>query len=1082
MIATLGDNFSRLIRRFAGISLLVAIAACGGGDSPGSGTTVAQASQRKSALAAELGIPYYVLTDLSPLVQPYSSTCNILYDPKFINNTGTLVGSGNVAQCSGSFFGSNHGYALQPVSDVVPTQFSFGPMGLNDIGNVVGHQYGPYPTFSLSVYIGYPDNSNANTWTVYSIAGVMLQAAAINNNNEAVGSYSAPTSGEQGATLYSNGVVTFLAPPPGSSSSEARGINDFGTIVGAVNFANCSVNCVTAVRYFNGVWEMLGAAVGEVGGGSRAIGINNQGQIIGVTYSFGGTTDSVGWVLDGNTKIEIPLPTPLTLGASYAVDPRVINKYGIVVGDSSQTPPGTQVPFIYSNGQSYNLNALIDPNSGWNILTIFDINDNGQIVAQARGPDNALHSVRLDPTTANPFPRTGAAPILSLSPTGLDFGSVTVGSSKDLSLTVTNSGTGTLTGIAVGGGAFSVIAGATVNLAAGQSQEVTVRFAPVAAGAAALQLLISTNVGNRSVPLNGSGSVVPPPTACVSQIAPWAVGTSSCSATYPGGPHGSSTTLSDIIAPDTGTVTASCANGQVTLTAPTCVAAPPPPTISSLSPTSGSVGTSVLIQGGGFGSDPGTVTICGLATQQILNWEDTIVNFIVPRISAGTPCNVRLTTAAFRQADPVVYTVLGKASISGLIADTGGNPLKNAKLALDGVVKATLTPNSNGQYVTASLPAGTYTMTPVLPGYSFTPSSRNIVLSGTPLTSMNYAGAPVLPLIVGIGPKQGAQGDVVTISGTGFGLQDAATSKVKFGAVEAFVRIGDWTDKSIIATVPFIDAAVSVTVKTAGGGSNPVPFTYKAPRNLNIYPAASSTSTVGLLALSFIQHAATSVAPDSVTQEIEIENLAQTWYWVKPASGGVYGSGLPTKPFLIGPGMKRSFGPLTFIKKAYLTFHADNSICVLVPGGGWPSPSQLPSCIADEQSRAILWAMEMEIVWRTVFGAPLPMDLAGLIYDPLTFALAETVLKSDKAFALASDISAAVTEFDPYALAHIPGDVLEMVTMKEINDLLRQLGISPVTRGVIQWLNMTINAGVATKFAVETLIYPNTGDLTFVAK
>src|SRR5207237_8358524 len=127
--------------------------------------------------------------------------------------------------------------------------------------------------------------------------------------------------------------------------------------------------------------------------------------------------------------------------------------------------------------------------------------------------------------------------------------------------------------------------------------------------------------------------------------------------------------------------------------------------------------------------------------------------------------------------------------------------------------------------------------------------------------------------------------------------------------------------------------------------------------------------------------------------------------------------------------------------------------------------------------------MEMECRWRAIFGGPLPVDLADTIYDPVTFGLAQTVLSSDKSFALASDIGKAVTPpFSPYAAAHIPGDILDMVTMKELNDLLELRGHQRLTRSVIQYLNLFINAGVALKFVVETAIYPNDGDLQLFAK
>ena len=104
-----------------------------------------------------------------------------------------------------------------------------------------------------------------------------------------------------------------------------------------------------------------------------------------------------------------------------------------------------------------------------------------------------------------------AIPVLSFTPSSLAFGSVNVGTSKDIALTVTNSGGGTLTGTASGSASFPVVSGASFNLAAAQSQDVTVRFMPASATGFASQVLLSTNGGNASVAVNGTGVGVPVP-------------------------------------------------------------------------------------------------------------------------------------------------------------------------------------------------------------------------------------------------------------------------------------------------------------------------------------------------------------------------------------------------------------------------------------------------------------------------------------------------------------------------------------------------------------------------------------------
>lgn len=93
------------------------------------------------------------------------------------------------------------------------------------------------------------------------------------------------------------------------------------------------------------------------------------------------------------------------------------------------------------------------------------------------------NSLSPDPVSATLPVRVSDEPELSLSTGSLDFGTVFVGNSNDLTVTVENSGAGTLSGSVSTAPPFSIVSGSNYVLTAYQQQDVVVRYSPVAAGA-----------------------------------------------------------------------------------------------------------------------------------------------------------------------------------------------------------------------------------------------------------------------------------------------------------------------------------------------------------------------------------------------------------------------------------------------------------------------------------------------------------------------------------------------------------------------------------------------------------------------
>jgi len=96
----------------------------------------------------------------------------------------------------------------------------------------------------------------------------------------------------------------------------------------------------------------------------------------------------------------------------------------------------------------------------------------------------------------------GSAPIISVSATSENFGTLAVGSTTNQTLTVQNTGGGTLTGSASVAAPFNIVSGGSYGLAAGQSQPVVVAYSPTAAGTNTQTLTFSGGAG-ASVALTG---------------------------------------------------------------------------------------------------------------------------------------------------------------------------------------------------------------------------------------------------------------------------------------------------------------------------------------------------------------------------------------------------------------------------------------------------------------------------------------------------------------------------------------------------------------------------------------------------
>jgi hypothetical protein len=172
----------------------------------------------------------------------------------------------------------------------------------------------------------------------------------------------------------------------------------------------------------------------------------------------------------------------------------------------------------------------------------------------------------------------------------------------------------------------------------------------------------------------------------------------------------------------------------------------------------------------------------------------------------------------------ITYVTVGPPtsySLSGTVT-SGGNGLAGVTLTAG---TASATTNGAGAYTIAGLANGTYTVTPTLTGYSFTPGSSSQTVTGANVTGVNFSAISQSPSVSASSPASGprAGGTVVTIVGQNF----TSPATVSFGGVSGSVQSVSSTQ--IVVTSPTHSLGrVPVQVTTSGMTvTAPQPFAFE---------------------------------------------------------------------------------------------------------------------------------------------------------------------------------------------------------------------------------------------------------------
>jgi probable HAF family extracellular repeat protein len=317
-------------------------------------------------------------------------------------------------------------YAVTEINPPAGYSNQFSPRGINDLGQVIARGYSGHFLSSESTHSFLWQNgttTDLGTLGSGTLGSDFTWAVGINNVGQVVGS-SVASDGFRHAFLWQNGAMTDLGTYGSDNSSVAVGINNNGQVVGSSYQKTVPSFTAHAVLWQNGGITDLGVLNGN--DASNAYTINNLGQVFGDSFKYdtpistlnmfkwqNGTMSNLGNIPinltsqniyiysinnqglavgeldkgyhDGNFYCSAFLwqngiMTDLGNLGNTCTGASDINEAGTVVGGSSSISTGSATAFMWRNGQIFNLNDLLQPNSGWQLISANGINNNGQIV------------------------------------------------------------------------------------------------------------------------------------------------------------------------------------------------------------------------------------------------------------------------------------------------------------------------------------------------------------------------------------------------------------------------------------------------------------------------------------------------------------------------------------------------------------------------------------------------------------------------------------------------------------------------------------------------------------------------------
>jgi hypothetical protein len=295
------------------------------------------------------------------------------------------------------------------------------------------------------------------------------------------------------------------------------------------------------------------------------------------------------------------------------------------------------------------------------------------------------------------------------------------------------------------------------------------------------------------------------------------------------------------------------------------------PKIVSFAPATGTVGTTVTIQGSGL-AGPTSVKL-GTVAMSVVSSSPTEVSAVVP--AAGVTGKISVTTASRTATSAASFAVPPTISGFSPAAAAAGQPVTLTGSTFTGTTAVRV----NGVWATYSVLSGGTQLRLTVPA---TAVSGPITVTNAGGTATSPTPLAVRPKVTSFTPTSGATGATVTVNGSGF----VAPATVTFGGA-APVPATVLSPRQLKAVVPSGAVTGALQVATAAGTSAPSTSSFGVSFSVTGFaPAGGTPGTVvtvrgkgyvAPLTVRFGSVAGTGVVVDSPTQlRVTVPAGAQT--------------------------------------------------------------------------------------------------------------------------------------------------------------------------------------------------------------